>query len=151
MPDPGQRPFTLWKCIVSRFSNSKGGHGGDCGANSAEIVDFEERNERLHCTDPLLSLKVTNGHFSREKWRWNGFNWAGVGGRRRLLLLEFYPSLGFEPSSITSNSEIQPLHHAEPCIYKWNFRGATFYKMVVFKKENSLGQGGGKVCDFILA
>ena len=28
---------------------------------------------------------------------------------------------------------------------------ATLYKMVVLKKENSLGQGGGKVCDFILA
>ena len=29
--------------------------------------------------------------------------------------------------------------------------GAILYKMFVFKKENSLGQGGGKVCDFILA
>ena len=35
-----------------------GGRGGNCGANSEKIIDFEERNGRLHgTTEGLLVLE----------------------------------------------------------------------------------------------
>ena len=122
------------------------------------MVTFEERSGRK--MGPLAPgrLWAATSLFESDQWslfkrevevKWLQLSRGGRGGR--LLLLELYASLGFEPSSITSNSEIPPLQHAEPYIFKCNFRGATLYKMFVFKKENSLGQGGGKVCDFILA
>ena len=90
------------------------------------FVTFEERSERKMAPLAPGCLWAATSLFESDQWslfnREVDVKWLQLSrGRRdgRLLLLEFYASLGFEPSSITSNSEIPPLHHAEP----WSFRG----------------------------
>ena len=85
------------------------------------FVTFEERSERKMAPLAPGCLWAATSLFESDQWslfkrevdvKWLQFSRGGRGGR--LLLLELYASLGFEPSSITSNSEIPPLQHAEP-------------------------------------
>ena len=93
---------------------------------------------------PLLCLKVTNGHFSTEKWTWNGFNWAGVGGTEGYYCWNSTPR-----GDLNRRQSHQTLrfHHCTTLSHTFSneiFGGRPFIKWLFSKRRTHWGKGVGR-------